>query len=150
MTLGNEGLERLVELARHHSDGAARALAAQLKREQAERARLELLVRYRMEYEEQFSRRSLDGMSTPHWCNFLAFTARLDAAIRSQRETVARQARESVAAREAWQRADSRLNSFNTLVGRRRRSAARAEGRREQRELDEIAGGLARRASAPS
>lgn len=150
MTRKTNALDQLIELARYRSDSAARALAGQLQCASDERAKLDLLVRYRREYEEQFSKRSLHGMLTLQWRGYHEFIAKIDAAIRSQHEAVEHHELKSASVRKEWQQADRKLKSFDTLAERRLNAASRAQARREQDEQDELAGSFARRAPTRS
>lgn len=132
-------LDVLLDAARGKCDGTARRLAEELARARAAEDRLELLQRYRHDYEMNLRGRETLGLSMEEWRNYRAFMGQLDVAIEVQRSEIAARRHDADARRNAWSAARSRLRTFERLSDRRE-DERRLEGdRREQRQLDEQA-----------
>jgi flagellar FliJ protein len=134
---GLEGSER---------ERAARAQAADQRLRDA-RARLGELEQYRRDYEQGFGRRVAGGMGGPALRDYHAFLGRLDAAIEQQRQAVARCERDRELDQQRWRDIAVQLKAVSAVIDRWRVEERVAEGRAEQRDIDERA--LRMRQAAP-
>src|SRR5438105_13292251 len=132
-------LAMLIELAQTRTDEATRRLG-QLQRAQIGAAeKLALLIQYRQEYVDRLQAQMEVGVAASQWRNFQSFIGTLDGAIEQQRALAAQAEARLVHGRSDWQHTKRRLNSFDTLAERVKQQAARALGKREQRDSDEHA-----------
>ena len=132
-------LQQLIELARLRSDNAARTLGLSRSREQTESGKLKLLEDYRGEYSARFDQALRSGLDRGAWDNYHLFMLKLDAAFRQQHDLLEQSRKQVEQCRMAWQAANGRVKSFNTLDQRRQHAERTTDQRREQREQDEYA-----------
>lgn len=102
-------------------------------------AKQQELVRYRGEYEKQFSQRAGRGIGVTDLRDYQAFLARLSEAIRQQQAIVKRMQAERDAERQRWQEAAKRAKALGYVVEQWQTEERRDADRREQRETDERA-----------
>jgi len=132
-------LDTLTDLARTQTDDAARRLGALQSARLGAGQKLELLLQYRQDYDDQLHQLMNKGLPTAQWRNFQAFLGTLDGAIEQQRAIVAQADSRLDHGRSDWQHHKRRLNSFDTLAERVRRQEMLAQAKREQRDSDERA-----------
>ena len=137
-------LQQLIEIARAHSERAARTLGATRSRERAEQSKLQLLISYREEYLLRFAEASRKGLERLALINYREFMQRLDDAVRQQGELLARHQHKLEECRTDWRSANGKLKSFDTLDERRKSVERVVQRRREQRQHDEHAARRAR------
>ena len=82
-------LDTLTDLARTQTDEAARRLGALQSARLGAGQKLELLLQYRQDYDDQLHQLMNKGLPTAQWRNFQAFLGTLDGAIEQQRAIVA-------------------------------------------------------------
>lgn len=102
-------------------------------------AKLSELVRYKAEYEQQFSQRAGRGMGATDLRDYQAFLARLAEAIKQQQALVNRAQAEHQAERVKWQDALKRSKALGHVMDRWQAEERNVSERREQRESDERA-----------
>ena len=117
---------------------AARAQAADQRLRDA-RLRLGELEQYRRDYEQGFGRRVAGGMGGPALRDFHAFLGRLDGAISQQKQAVARLETERDFDQQRWRDIAVQLKAVSAVIDRWRVEERVAEGRAEQRDIDERA-----------
>lgn len=132
-------LETLIELAQNRMDEAARRLAKLLAGERADEQKLELLVNYRLEYQERFRTAAQAGLSPDAWRNFQSFLGKLDAAVEQQTQVVALSKERSAAGQQAWMAERTKSKAYDTLHKRVESREAAKEAKREQKAADEHA-----------
>ena len=132
-------LHQLIEFARLRSENAARSLGVSRSREEEESSKLKLLEGYREEYSVRFDQALRTGLDRGAWDNYNQFILKLDAASQQQRDVLEQSRQQVEQCRAAWQRANSKVKSFNTLDQRRQSAERATDERREQREQDELA-----------
>jgi flagellar protein FliJ len=132
-------LQQLIELARLRSDTAARSLGVSRSREETESGKLKLLEGYRDEYSARLDKALRNGLDRGAWDNYRLFLLKIDAAFRQQRELLEQSRKQVEQCRSAWQAANGKVKSFETLDRRRQRAEHATDQRREQREQDELA-----------
>lgn len=132
-------LDTLIELAQSKANEATHRLG-QLQRAQLGAAeKLELLIRYRQEYNDRLQRQMRDGVSSSGWRNFQHFIGTLDSAIEQQRAIAAQADSRLAHGRSDWQHSKRRLNAFDTLANRAKQQQTQIINKREQRGSDEHA-----------
>jgi len=131
-------LDTLSELARTQTDESARRLGQLQSAQLSALQKLDLLVQYRQDYQEQLLHTlTNNGLSTGQWRNFQNFLATLDGAIEQQRAIVEQASARLDHGRVDWQQNKRRLNSFDTLAERVRQQELMVQAKREQRDSDE-------------
>lgn len=130
-------LKPLLDLSKNRLNDATRDLGELMAREQESARKLELLQRYRAEYEERFREALNDGIGVEAMRNYSVFIARIDDAIDVQQSQLDQSQKNTSAGREAWMQQRNKLKAFDTLHDRHRVAENRREGRAEQSLLDE-------------
>jgi len=100
--------------------------------------KLAALERYRKEYEDGFAARAGAGFGVTAMRDFQAFLARLGDALEQQRQIVEQARAAHQAAIVVWREAAKRAHVVDTLSERWQVEEAREEGRRDQRDNDEL------------
>jgi flagellar FliJ protein len=139
MVKRTQRLEPVDRLARTRERDCARRLAGAQQRVADAEQRCVELERYRDEYHEAFRARALSGLQAKGLREFQAFIARLDEALRQQRQLVAQLRSEQQRERQQWQDAAVRSSAVGKVIERARHEERLVEDRRLQRELDERA-----------
>jgi flagellar export protein FliJ len=102
-------------------------------------AKLDELTRYHEDYLRRFDLLASAGLEGLGLRDYQTFLARLAAAIRGQREVLARVCVQRDAERSDWQRAATRAKAVDTVVEQWREDERRDAARLEQKESDERA-----------
>jgi flagellar FliJ protein len=130
--------------------GVVQQATAHSEREQAERValaerhvvemeeKLSALEKYRKEYEESFAARAGAGLGVAAGRDFQAFLARLGEALEQQRQAVEQARAAHQSAIIIWREAAKRAHVVDTLTERWQVEESREEGRRDQRDSDEL------------
>lgn len=122
-------------------DDAERRLALSVagfeKRLKDAETKLQELQRYRLEYQQQFTRRAGLGMGATDLRDYQAFLARLDEAIRQQVSVVARAGADRDTEKGKWQQAAIKAKALDHVIDKWRTEERRIQDKREQRESDE-------------
>ncbi len=139
----------LTELARKRMDDAASKLASLRDADLSAQQKLDLLLQYRQDYDEQLHTLMHAGVAAAQLRNYGEFLHALDEGIARQRSAAQQARRQLDQGRNAWQHEQGRLNAFETLADRVRRQDLMLQNRREQRGSDEQAARLALRRGAP-
>ena len=117
----------------------ATSLAMHERRVTDAQNKLNELVRYRGEYEKQFTERAGSGIAATDLRDYQAFLARLSEAIRQQQGIVQRTQSERDIERGRWQEAARRVKAIDHVVNQWQSEERRVVDRRDQRETDERA-----------
>ena len=130
--------------------GVVQQATAHTEREHAERVaqaerhvvameeKLQALERYRKEYEDGFAARAGLGLGAAAGRDFQAFLARLGDALEQQLQLVEQARTAHQAAIAVWGEAAKRAHVVDTLQERWQVEESREEGRRDQRDNDEL------------
>lgn len=132
-------MQPIRRLAGERAREDARRLAGRRDDAEQERERLAQLQGFRREYEQRFAISGQEGMDAHRLRDYNAFMARIDTAVRQQRQTVEAVEAEVDALREQWLKSWGDARALDTLVERYRGAERRREADREQRENDEFA-----------
>jgi flagellar FliJ protein len=134
----------LIELAKDHTDQAARRLGSlHAARNNAEQ-QLSMLNDYRADYLQRLQDAMINGMSAADCHSYQRFIATLDDAIDQQRTVLEQAATHLEEGKSQWREERRKLNSFDALAQRREQLQAREDSRREQRLNDEYSARLVR------
>jgi flagellar FliJ protein len=139
VTNNNFKLQTLLDLSLARMDDAARQLGQLLASEQEGSKKLELLVRYRGEYQQRFLAAAKRGLGCEEWGNYRAFLLRLDDAITQQQSALELSKQRTTDGQKAWLDQRKKVKAFDTLSQRHRAGLLKAEGRAEQKMTDEHA-----------
>jgi flagellar FliJ protein len=130
--------------------GVVKQATSHAEREQAERVaqaerhvvameeKLAALERYRKEYEVGFAAKAGAGLGAMATRDYQSFLARLGEALEQQRQVVEQARAAHQAAIVVWREAAKRAHVVDTLQERWQVEEAREEGRRDQRNNDEL------------
>jgi flagellar FliJ protein len=124
---------------------AARVVAQARQRLADAERKLTELTRYRADYHVGFQKEAAGGASGMRLRDFRLFLARLDDAIRQQELVVARARGEVETQTQSWHETMQRSKALGVVVDKWRAEERVAVDRREQRETDERASGMAAR-----
>jgi flagellar protein FliJ len=133
-------LQVLHDLAQNRSDEATRQLGSVMSEEQAMQNKLNLLLKYRDDYQEKFRAAIKHGMDRAGWRNYQDFLDKLEAAIEQQRAALALSQQATAVAKEQWRERQSRLKAFGALSEQHQKREQKHADQIEQREQDEAAG----------
>jgi flagellar protein FliJ len=136
---GTDALLMLIELAEKASDERARSLGHALRRETSDHQRLTMLIEYRGEYLERYSKLCREGISTVGMRNFQQFLTKLDMAISQQESAHAHSQSATASARTALHESERKRQSFVVLRARKFNAESIATAKREQKQHDEWA-----------
>jgi flagellar FliJ protein len=132
-------LQSLLDLAREHTDSAARRLH-QLKAKWSEaEEKLHQLAAFRDEYQRRYQDAASQGMSMTALRDFQTFLGKLEQAIARQGEEVEQCRRRWEVGQQAWHEQKRKLSAYDTLSKRHSHAEMRREAKREQRDQDEFA-----------
>lgn len=132
-------LGMLIDLAHTQTDDAARRLGTLQSAHLSASQKLELLLQYRQDYQDQLDALMRDGLPSSQWRNYRNFLGTLDGAIEQQRAIATQTESRLDNGRIDWQQQKRRLSSFDTLAERVRAQEMMAANKREQRDSDERA-----------
>lgn len=137
-------------MTRSERMGVVKQATSHTEREHAERValaerhvvemeeKLAALERYRKEYEDGFAARAGAGLGVAEMRDYQAFLSRLGDALEQQRQVVEQARAAHQAAIVVWREAAKRAHVVDTLAERWQVEEAREEGRRDQRDNDEL------------
>lgn len=120
------------------TDEATRRLGQLIAAEQNARSRLQMLEDYRAEYAGRLRDAISNGITRQVLANYQDFLARIDDAIRQQRQVVEQSGQNTARGQQDWKEKNTRLKAIDTLSERHVERERRAENRREQKMLDEF------------
>lgn len=138
-------LKPLMDLALHQNESASRELGQRNKKQHDVQEKLELLQRYRSDYQTRLQAASQNGMDPAELRNFQQFINKLDEAIAQQRRVVEHSKIMVQAGRSEFDTTQRRLKSYSTLQERHNEEQKKADIKSEQRALDEHTGRFAAR-----
>lgn len=130
-------LDVLLEATRNARDSQARRLAEELDTARAAEDRLQLLERYRHDYEMGLRQRGVAGLDANAYRDYRLFLAQLDAAIEAQRSTLAARREKAEGQRAAYDRATLQVRRYERVAERREIEARTTAERGVQRADDE-------------
>ena len=132
-------LHRLREIAESHAETAASHLGGLNRKLMEQQEKLELLIRYREEYERRFRASTDSGVNAAGLRNFIRFLDKLDEAITQQNEQVAIARGHAQQGRDDWQSKEIKSKAFDTLTQKSEAVAQRRDAVLKQKAQDEFA-----------
>ena len=147
--MANQSLHLLIELATKARDEAARALAQSRRAEQQVINQLHTLDQYQQEYRQNLQLElAKDGMSPSALTNYRGFLQSLEEAVERAQKSLERHRKQVAHHQLTWMAQWRKVSSIEALLDRRAQQEQVRVGRLEQRQSDEMASQLRRRASA--
>lgn len=132
-------INMLIDLATKECDKAAQELGKSLRAAEETEKKLAILLQYRDEYNSRFQINQAEGLTIQDYRNFQFFLEKLDQAISGQQQIVLESKRRVEGSQKAWQSAEHKKMSYDTLAERKQKIVQRKEARRDQKETDEFA-----------
>ena len=133
-------LQPLHELVGQNEMNCAMRLAESERKGGEAEQRLADLLRYRQEYEQTFHAQASGGAPMRGLRQQQIFIARLGEAVRAQQALLEQLRAECTAARAQWREAATRKQAVGKVIEKARLEEHMKDARRQQRELDELAG----------
>jgi flagellar protein FliJ len=132
-------LTLLIQLATDEVDAAMQDLAQAMQLlEQAQQQRT-MLEQYQQEYEQQWQLATQKGLKADLYRNFQGFFSQLELAVRSQNAQIEQCQANVLQKRQLLQEKQRKQKSFEVLMTRAETMQAKAEGKRDQKLMDEFA-----------
>jgi flagellar FliJ protein len=138
-------LQVLLEREQKRRDDVQAQLRAALQNVQTQQQQAEGLTTYRSEYCQKWSGQFQQAASMEILRSYHGFLSRLDQAITQQQNVIAHAERQVDAVRQRLIEREIRVATVERLMQRRRALLARADDRRDQKNMDELAQRLATR-----
>ncbi len=147
--MADQSLHLLIELTAKARDVAARALAQSRAAEQLVINQLRALDQYQQEYRQNLQLElAKDGMSPSALTNYRGFLQSLEEAVERAQKSLERHRKQVAHHQITWMAQWRRVNAIEALLSRRAQQAQVRAGRVEQRQADELASQMRRRAAA--
>ena len=137
-------LAPVVEMAEEAERKAVQRLGQFQQQVTQAQAKLSELERFREDYQQQWINRGGQGVNGSWMLNYQRFLGQLETAMNQQRQSLTWHQNNLNNARQVWQQAYARVEGLRKLVQRYLDEARRAEDKREQKLLDELAQRLPR------
>jgi flagellar protein FliJ len=135
----HSAIQTLVELATREVDESAKRLGLAMRAHEDNEQKLVMLLQYREDYANRCQQELTTGLTTQGYQNFRTFLNKLDDAIDGQREIVKRSRNNVDTEHHAWQSAERKRMSYDTLAQRAQQKENQQNSRREQKATDEYA-----------
>ena len=146
--MANQSLHLLIEIAAKARDVAARALAQSRTAEQQVINQLRTLDQYQQEYRQNLQLElAKDGMSPSALTNYRGFLQSLEEAVERAQKSLERHRKQVAHHQLTWMAQWRKVSSIEALLDRRAMQEQVRVGRIEQRQSDEMASQLRRRAA---
>ncbi|MCF5722348.1 flagellar export protein FliJ [Pseudomonas syringae] len=144
----NQSLHLLIEIAAKARDVAARALAQSRTAEQQVINQLRTLDQYQQEYRQNLQLElAKEGMSPSALTNYRGFLQSLEEAVERAQKSLERHRKQVAHHQLTWMAQWRKVSSIEALLDRRAQQEQVRIGRVEQRQSDEMASQLRRRAT---
>ncbi len=135
----SSSLKILRELAQQQTDSSAIKLGKLNAQHQAAEKKLNLLLRYRANYQSNLQNAIAAGIDQIELLNFIAFMEKLDAAISEQRQVVLQTQRMQVVGNNEFLSYQRKLKCYDILSQRKKISENQKVIKKEQKLQDEFA-----------
>lgn len=131
-------LRKLLDLAEKKSKESAKKLGKLNFQHLEAEKKLNLLLQYRQNYQTRLQNLSQNGINHVELQNFIRFVDKLDTAISEQRLAVKHAVNSRNTGNSEYQSCQRRLNSYDTLSQRYKKTEQLIQTKAEQKELDEF------------
>ncbi|WP_019898903.1 flagellar export protein FliJ [Methylotenera mobilis] len=138
-TKSNDVLRMLEEIASKEVELATEALAKAMKVVNEAQGKYDMLLEYRKGYQDNLNANLAKGMTAEAYQNFQNFFKKLDHAITGQRDVVTFAEQQVKVHRTLWQESQRKKLSYDVLITRSDKRAAKVEQKRDQKMMDEFA-----------
>jgi flagellar protein FliJ len=135
----SSAIHTLIDLTTKECEKAAQDLGKSIRFGDETEKKLTLLLQYREDYAARFQVNQAEGLSITGYRNFQLFLDKLDQAIMGQQQVVRDAKRRIEISQRAWQAAEHKRMSYETLAERKRKEVQLKETRRDQKQTDEFA-----------
>lgn len=132
-------LQILIDHAEERSEQAARELRHLRARWTLEENKKTQLEEYLHDYRLRLNQSSLGGISVSVMMDFRRFISKIELAITTQAEEIAKCKLQWEAAQKIWQECEREVKAYRALRARHEQAELVKENRREQKLLDEFA-----------
>ena len=133
----SERWQTLRKIADQFEQRAAQSLGQSQGNLSQQQQRLEELLRFREEYQQQFQQAGAQGMDGTSLHSFQQFLIQLDQAIAQQRQTVTAAEQDRDHKRHSWQDTHKTTRIYDKTIDRFVAQEQRQQNRKEQRETDD-------------
>lgn len=133
-------LQPMARLAASQERDAARLMAEMTRQTEAQQSQLEMLIRYRNEYFQNYTEAGQAGITAVQLRDYQAFLNRLDAAINQQQQQLAESRRGCEQSRTFWQGRRSQQKMIDKVLEKRLAQSRKQADSRAQKENDDRAG----------
>jgi flagellar FliJ protein len=133
----SERWQSLRKIVDQHEQHAARSLGQSQGNLNQQQQRLQELLRFRQDYQQQFQQSGAQGMDVTTLQTFQGFLVQLDQAIDQQRQAVAAAERDCEHKRDNWQDKHKTTRIYDKTIERFVSQEQRVQTRKEQRENDD-------------
>ena len=131
-------LKKLLELAQKQSDDSVLKLGKLNVKCQEAQQKLDLLIQYRKNYQENLQQASQNGIRHIEWKNYTVFINKLDNAISEQRLAVKHAENDRNIGNDEFNSCQRKLKAYDTLHQHQLKLENQRQNKREQKELDEF------------
>ncbi|OOZ42128.1 flagellar export protein FliJ [Solemya pervernicosa gill symbiont] len=128
----------VADIAENREREAAKRFGQSQNAVNEQKQRLEELLQYRLDYQQQFDQRAGSGMSVAMMQDFRRFINQLNDAIKHQQRQIEQYQRNCDLSRSEWLSKRTHSQAIDKVVGRYRKHEQRRESQREQHESDEF------------
>ncbi len=135
----HSAIQTLIELANKEAETLAERLGIAIGHHRENEQKLMVLQQYRDDYTQRYEQDMNAGLGIGNHHNFRLFLAKLDDAIIGQSAIVRQQLAIIETERLAWQAAERKRLSYDTLTQRAQQQAYQQAVRRDQKTTDEYA-----------
>ncbi|TPE54699.1 flagellar export protein FliJ [Maribrevibacterium harenarium] len=135
----SQRMSLLVDVWQRREDDVAKQLAQDQQRLEADQRKLQELMDYASQYEQE---RNLLGLSPYLATNYQHFVDRVQQAITQQRQQIQRSEQQVNMTRRRWQQARAKTKGMDWLKDKSEREEQAVVDKQEQKQLDEHAGRL--------
>jgi flagellar FliJ protein len=132
-------LSTLIELAINNVEQAAKNLGRAIRAKDDAEEQLRLLIQYRADYETRLQSNATQGLNVAQYINFQAFIGKMDLAVDGQKKIIQHAEYKVDLAQKHWQDCERKRLSYKTLIDRNAAVEQKKDGRRDQKQTDELA-----------
>ncbi|MEI2658316.1 MAG: flagellar export protein FliJ [Nitrosomonas sp.] len=143
-------LKLLLDLVQQQTDASAKRLGKLNFQHQEAEKKLNLLMQYRQSYQSHFQDSKAKGIDHIEWHNFMAFMAKLDAAVNEQRQVVLHAHNKKIVGSNEFMSYQRKLKSYETLSQRHQDAENKHQIKQEQKLQDEFSANALRHDSFSS
>ena len=138
-TQSSNVLKMLQEISAKEVDMATEALANAMKVASEAKAKQDMLLEYRQDYEKNLNKILEEGMGAEAYQNFQNFFGKLDQAIAGQQNVLDAANQQVKVHQQLWQESQRKKLSYDVLLQRSDKRELQVEQKKDQKMMDEFA-----------